>query len=420
MMGKQLYYQRFRQAQKTTIKYLRLLFNDHFVIFLFIAFGAGVLGYREVMHRANYQFLWHSDWTCLLIAVLLCFGLQFGQLITYFKPADRLYLLGNDHMVSRDYLQQAVNVSFVFAILWQLVAISLILPILFKMQLLTAVKLASLSLFLFSYKYSLLLLAREKLLMKPRLFINGFVQGLLRTIVPIVIIWLILVIGDGGLIIFSLVWVICVVVLAMFLHVNDKQSQQLAIDWLTSIAQAQVHERRILHFYATFADVPTQTYQVKRRKYLDYFLNRLTKRRDMMYSLYLLRLARGTELLSLILRLTIVGGLLIAALSTAPKWVILSIAGLMLYLVAFQLLPLFRETEQKKWTQIMPISIQSRQRAFRQLNRHLMIMVGGVFVLSAISQGWLMMSYILGVLVIIGVALERIYLPKQLKMKRKL
>ncbi|MFH0349346.1 ABC transporter permease [Leuconostoc citreum] len=67
----------------------------------------------------------------------------------------------------------------------------------------------------------------------------------------------------------------------------------------------------------------------------------------MMYSLYLLRLARGTELLSLILRLTIVGGLLIAALSTAPKWVILSIAGLMLYLVAFQLLPLFRETEQK-------------------------------------------------------------------------
>ena len=139
-----------------------------------------------------------------------------------------------------------------------------------------------------------------------------------------------------------------------------------------------------------------------------------------MYSLYLLRLARGTELLSLILRLTIVGGLLIAALSTAPKWVILSIAGLMLYLVTFQLLPLFRETEQKKWTQIMPIAIQSRQRAFRQLNRHLMIMVGGVFVLSAISQGWLMMSYILGLLVIIGVALDLIYLPKQLKMKRKL
>ncbi|ETJ38861.1 hypothetical protein Q604_UNBC07122G0001, partial [human gut metagenome] len=113
-----------------------------------------------------------SDWTRLLIAVLLCFGLQFGHLITYFKPADRLYLLGNDQMVSRDYLQQAVNVSFVFAILWQLVAISLILPILFKMQLLTAVKLVSLSLFLLSYKYSLLLLAREKLLMKPRLFIN--------------------------------------------------------------------------------------------------------------------------------------------------------------------------------------------------------------------------------------------------------
>jgi len=83
-------------------------------------------------------------------------------------------------------------------------------------------------------------------------------------------------------------------------------------------------------------------------------------------------------------------------------------------------LALLRRTEQKKWTQIRAIAIQSRQRAFRQLNRHLMIMVGGVFVLSAISQGWLMMSYILGVLVIIGVALDRIYLPKQLKMKRKL
>ena len=31
-----------------------------------------------------------------------------------------------------------------------------------------------------------------------------------------------------------------------------------------------------------------------------------------------------------------------------------------------------------------------------------------------------MMSYILGLLVIIGVALDLIYLPKQLKMKRKL
>ena len=40
-----LFVQRFVRAQNINIKYLKLLFNDHFVVFLLIAFGASVLGY---------------------------------------------------------------------------------------------------------------------------------------------------------------------------------------------------------------------------------------------------------------------------------------------------------------------------------------------------------------------------------------
>ena len=43
-----LFMQRFARNQRTNLKYLRLLFNDHFIVFLMIAIGGLLLAYRQL------------------------------------------------------------------------------------------------------------------------------------------------------------------------------------------------------------------------------------------------------------------------------------------------------------------------------------------------------------------------------------
>ena len=83
-----LFASRWHQANHITVTYLKRLFNDHFLVFLVIAFGAGVLGYRELLTDPRYMQLWQSPWLIAAVVLWLIVGLQFGALITYFKPAD--------------------------------------------------------------------------------------------------------------------------------------------------------------------------------------------------------------------------------------------------------------------------------------------------------------------------------------------
>ena len=94
-----LFAARWHQANHITVTYLKRLFNDHFLVFLVIAFGAGVLGYRELLTDPRYMQLWQSPWLIAAVVLWLVVGLQFGTLITYFKPADALFLMGSDQQL---------------------------------------------------------------------------------------------------------------------------------------------------------------------------------------------------------------------------------------------------------------------------------------------------------------------------------
>ena len=73
-----LFASRWHQANHITITYLKRLFNDHFLVFLVIAFGAGVLGYRELLTDSRYMQLWQSPWLIAAVVLWLVGGLQFG------------------------------------------------------------------------------------------------------------------------------------------------------------------------------------------------------------------------------------------------------------------------------------------------------------------------------------------------------
>jgi Predicted ABC-type exoprotein transport system, permease component len=153
---------------------------------------------------------------------------------------------------------------------------------------------------------------------------------------------------------------------------------QAALDWEKMIATEQYRLYRLYRFFNLFTDVPEISAQVKRRKGLDWCLNKISYQKDNVYLyLYARRLIRGTEFSSLYLRLTVLGGVLLCFV--ADRWFALGIGGLFIYLIGFQLLPLYNQFQYVVTTQLYPITTKQKTRAMQQLLRILLAVTFVVF-----------------------------------------
>ena len=399
-----LFASRWHQANHITVTYLKRLFNDHFLVFLVIAFGAGVLGYRELLTDLRYMQLWQSPWLIAAVVLWLVVGLQFGTLITYFKPADALFLMGSDQQLVKHYLPRAFAVSYGVAMVWQSAVIGLIVPILWQIVGMSGWRLALLWCIVLAYKGQLLLIARQRLFLTLQqsdyVWRRGVQAIIYRVVIPGGLLTLLLTVPQKwlGLVGLTLLIILCLVGYRYWLTVTRAKS--LAINW------------------PTFAEIPNQPRTIKRRRYLDGVIKTLTKRQSVMYRLYLIRLARDNDSLPLAMRLAVLGLLLVWALAQAPIWLVAVIAAAVLYLITFQLLPLYTNTQQTLWTRLMPVSPATQQQAFITLNQQLNGLVASLLVWASWPHGWATMGAPLISVVVMWLFLSRVYLPKQLNKKR--
>ncbi len=89
-----------------------------------------------------------------------------------------------------------------------------------------------------------------------------------------------------------------------------------------------------------------------------------------------------------------------------------------MYLITFQLLPLYTNTQQTLWTRLMPVSPATQQQAFITLNQQLNGLVASLLVLASWPHGWATMGATLISVVVMWLFLSRVYLPKQLNKKK--
>jgi len=415
----ELFMQRFIRAQNRNIKYLKLLFNDHFVVFLLIAFGASILGYRQLIVSPQFTSIWQSAWWQLFDVLWLIIGLQMGTLVTYFKPADRLYLLSNDRVIAKSYMKRSIEVSAVYGFLWQIMFMALLIPVLLQTHIFSPWRLGTLLLFTLSYKLLLLLVLRDSLFLKSRVNIlnehNVIKYVLYNGIVPGIIMMLILQLPSNFIWIVTCLWSFLAFLCGYFFYIDDKKAEQLALDWPKIISQASRHEQRVLHFYATFAEIPNQPRTIKRRQYLDFVIQKLTKHRPVMYRLYLIQLIRDTEVLPLLVRLEFVGVIVIYALKSAPIWLIATIAALIMYLIIFQMMPIYSNIKQNLWTKLLPIDEKTKQKAFQQLAKQVMYVTTILLVMVSFLHGWLTAIVVITIMGIIGIFLNQLYILNKIK-----
>ncbi|MGQ2284133.1 ABC transporter permease [Leuconostoc pseudomesenteroides] len=422
-----LFQERSRRAQKTNVRYLRLLFNDHFILFLMIALGAGTLGYRDLLTAHQSVTYWHSIWWQAISIVWLLVGLQFGNLVTYFKPADRLYLFANDHAIIKSYLAMAMRLSICYASVWQMIFIAVIAPILWRMDVDNWSRLFFLIIFVISYKMLLLMYERDKLFLKSRRLTIAIFEPdaiaekiLFRFLVPGTLLAFIIGLSTDQSNVMVIIWLLFAGIVVRYFAVTESKSQLFAIDWLKATSQAQVQQQRTLHFFALFAEVPHQPKTIKRRRYLDSLLKRLTKGQGSLFQLFLTRFARDTEILPLIIRLFLVGVVLVIALKSAPLWLIMIIAAAVLYLITFQMLPLYDDTQKNLWTRLIPISKVERLKSFARVQMIVAIpVVLMMFIIVLFIRPLNETLVILVTMLIVEFIMLKFYIPKNSHKNKK-
>lgn len=393
-MGK-LASQRLAANAKQSLRYLRLVFNDFFVLALVFLLGALMFWYAQAMKTMPVGKSYYPP----ILAFLLWLPCLSGRLVTLLRPADQQFLLTQDRNFSA-YLRPLYWYSLLLPTILLILMGGILFPFAtIKIKLLVPSYLGLL-LCLWLLKAAQLLLQAQSLYFGPR--------------VPVWIVNLLL-LAAAWLWTYSC-WVslLLLVITAALAAGANKRRQGEVIDWPGAIQAEARRKSRVYAFYSLFTDVDERQVVIKRRKWLDFLLPRRLRFETPQTFLYRRTLLRNPEYANLLARMTAFAWL-ISWLVQDYRWA-LGLSALVLLLTLYQLEPLGHAFDYQLLYQVMPINDYWQRRSLiRVLSltlelQTLVIILGWAIVLPKQAMLGLYMIFLLA----IAIFLVRIYLPLSL------
>lgn len=396
-----LWQKRVQKHIQEQVKYLRLVFNDHFVIAIIFLLGALGYTYANAVKGLDPQAWWLKP----VLSLVLLAAVSFGRLATLLKEADSVFLLPKESGLVT-YLKSARLYSSWLPLIAMAFVTLLVAPLLLITKTVPAWHIAVVLI-------TLVIIKDRRFSIQLRQWYQAdetqATKGL-SLILDLAIIasqlyqWL------------NLVGVLVALGLAYY------QRQQLALvqktqlfDWLAAVGAEDSRMGRIYRLYNLFTDVPGLSSQVKRRRYLDGLLKPITAKPANTYLyLYARGFLRGTEFSGLYIRLVVLGGIILCF--SHIWWLSLALGLLLIYLVGFQLLPFYNQYDQIIFTHLYPVPTTKRIQAFSQLMRTLLLLQALLF--SVILLVTLGMTIQVGLsvlaLFVLVIGFVQFYLPKRL------
>ena len=373
MTLKELFSKRRTRYMKEMMKYGRLIFNDHFVLLLFLLVGAGGFAYSDYLDTLTQGMMQPR----LLVGVIFYIITSTGSTTLLLEPADQIFLLPKEEdfkevfkgLVSRSFIESLLSVGLV-TILSFPIFVSTIqaqpIDMLFIFFALASLKGLNALFQLMPFfemnqsqrpKYQAVLSIVKLIALIALLFIHVKVTAILLTIFGFII-WTQF--SRGNLFLDHL------------------------FNWESMIDAEDQRIQKLYRFIGMFATVPNIQTPIKRLAWLDPVLNGLTKRNPNTSYYYILRLAiRNTEYSLMILRATSIGVVILAFTNT----IILStvIVLLFLYIIGFQLLTLVNELKKVLLFQIYPISDDEKTKAVQKLIFQFLFIVSILLALASLN-----------------------------------
>lgn len=325
MNSAELFETRVRKYQKKSMKYMRYVLNDHFLIVLFFLFG-----FIMVQYSSWIQLIRVLELPLLgLLGALLASVPFFGGVATLLEPADGIFLsvVGQDF---KAYLQKAIRRSWMLPILVMLAATGIIFPIVaqaFGTNLSMFVKLFLLQAFFkdllfrctkYAYRGVLHFTWMEKLGIYMIAVANFFGMFL----------W----ISEG----WSIVLLVIPVLLSIF--VEQYYGKAVFVYQFDKMIEMELErQQRIYRLFALFVDVPMlHKPHAHRRTYLDGVLKMLVGNQPSGHRYLVSRtVIRTSQYMSLLLQLAVVS--FVVALFSQPYYWNFIVNALLMMLLGFQL-----------------------------------------------------------------------------------
>ncbi|GKT03719.1 ABC transporter permease [Furfurilactobacillus sp. OKN36] len=369
-----MFSQRLSRHGNMLLKYLRLVFTDHFVIALFFFFGALGFAYQNGLKSLTAG-VW---WGPILTVVILTAGSQLGRLATLIEPADAVLLLPAEAPL-HTYLRHARNYSLLMASVIQVVIGVILVPFMGQADQLSLLSAGLMIVTQILVKAAWMNLALRQTVQQTRLTVGW--ARYLNWIVPLVIfasgVWLSawLAVGLG----------ILAVALTSFGLRQSWVRGQLA--WHVLVDEESNRMMLLYRFFNLFTDVPQVKATVKRRRYLDPLWRMIVGRSTNPY-LYLFTrgLGRDSDTFGLVVRLTVIG--MVILIFVHSQVISLIVMLLAVYLIGFQLLPFYGQYAGKVFTHLYPVTTVMQLAAFRRVLTVLLTLTAVALVAVDASVNW--------------------------------
>ena len=338
---------------KRMIKYYRYVFNDHFVIALLFLLGGISYTYSNFIKSLNVDLSY--PWAKPVVIIVLLMMLQFGKVGTLIDEPDKVFLLPQEKGM-REYMMKAQKRAWVSNRVIQIVVWIVLLPFIYYGVHLNLVE-------------SIILLLSQVALKVAQVnlfFIRAFEAKyqagkyslILNYVVPLIVYML-------GL--YASIYFALGLTVGLILYLKSLPKNKI-IQWNYLIDVEKLRLMRKYSFFNLFTDVPQVKKKAKRRKYLDWLI---PKFKNVYGYLFIRAIIRNGEYSGLYIRLTVIEFIVLLFI---PKfWLSLVIGMLFIYLIGFQMLPLYKYFDDNVFVHLYPLETNSKGKEFKSILLALLI-----------------------------------------------
>jgi ABC-2 type transport system permease protein len=381
--------------------YLRYILNGHLVVVLLFLMGTVAFYYQNWIRTLSQDFPVE-----IIIAVILGVFLTHSPLYTFLLEADQVFLISLESRLKGYFLRSGL-LSFVFQGYILLMVLAIVMPMYAHVS---ANGFQSFFIFLF------ILLVIKGWNIAVNWKIHYYVQPsvytwdmFVRFFINVLFTFLLF---NNAHFVFLLIFAL---IMASYYRSFYVRTKRMGLKWDLLIAQ---EEKRMASFYRLanlFTDVPKLKDTVKRRKWLDWFINGISFSQDKTYDYLLARtFLRSSDYLGLFIRLTVIGAIALYFISFGAGQIVLSL--LFIYLTGFQLLPLWNHHQNKLWIDLYPVSRNHKTTAFHSLLMRILIVQSSIFTIVILFKGqWMFSLLILLSGLLFSVLFVKVYSKNRLK-----
>ncbi|WP_338213930.1 ABC transporter permease [Companilactobacillus muriivasis] len=399
----ELWNERLRRHQLNQFKYLRLIFNDNFVLAFIVLIGALGFWYSNLLGTIHQTLTFGKP----IVIVLLFLAVQVGGIATLLEEPDSTFLLVKEKDFYK-YFKSAKNYSSFLPVVTLALVNFLLSAFASRGAGLKIIDIVAIAVGLIVYKLAFLNVNLMEIY--GRAHFGNIGMRLASNI-------LLLVALAVSTYLFSWTMLIVAVIYYFFLNAQVRTLETSGqLQWKLAIETEDQRMFRIKRFYNLFTDVPGVNSKIKRRKWLD---GLLTPIKPVSGNTYLYLFARGfirnNEYIGLFLRLTVIQAIMLALIDNF--YISLIVEMLFIYLVGFQLKPYFKEVMQNLMQRLYPISGKTKIADFTKLSTTILSVQWIVSALAIIYKFGMSMNSL--IIIVAGLAVlifvNYFYMPRQLK-----